>query len=100
MPVTGTVTAGNLPLDANGNVRTSVAPATTKYQFKTLLIYQCSLVNGVPDLCVTGTGESVETVLDSYSTQGYELFAIVPYSPGGGGCVNCGMAYTLRAPVP
>ena len=76
-------------------VQTSAALPTV-YQFQTVLAYACNPVNGQnTGFCVNGTGTSVESVLNTYSSQGYQLFAASPWSPGGG-CVNCGMVYTLR----
>lgn len=94
LPVTGTVAVSNLPLDANGNVRTSVAPDTTQYQFQTVIGQACAQVNYVPTDFCTANGATVESVLNSYSSQGYEVFAASPFAASG----NQGtlMVYTLR----
>jgi hypothetical protein len=76
-------------------VQTSAATLTV-HQFQSVLAYPCNPVNGQnTDFCVNGSGTSVESVLNSASIQGYQLFSASPWSPGGG-CVNCGMVYTLR----
>jgi hypothetical protein len=98
LAVSGTVNVGNLPLDANGNVRTSVAPDTAQYQFQSVIGGPCDAVNNVPTDFCTGSGATVESVLDTYSSQGYEVLAVSPLSVGINGIAGL-MVYTLKAPV-
>jgi hypothetical protein len=76
-------------------VQTNAATLTV-HQFQSVLAYPCNPVNGAnTDFCAYPSGTSVESVLNSASVQGYQLFSASPWSPGNG-CVNCGMVYTLR----
>ena len=80
-------------------VQTSAATQTV-HQFQTVLAYRCNLVNGeYTDFCATPNGVSVESVLNTYSSQGYQLFTASPFNDGGSGDQTfplSGMVYTLR----
>lgn len=105
LAVTGAVSVSNLPLDANGNVRTSVYPATTKFSYTYVLVYGCTPAIGTPpDLCVYGQynpgfpNQTVlaSTVLDTLGSQGFNVIAVTPglTAPNG----QSAFFYTLVGP--
>lgn len=83
---------------AKNPVPTVVEPDTTQYQFQSVIGYPCEPVNQVPTDFCTASGATVESVLDTYSSEGYEVLAVSPLSVGVNGIPGF-MVYTLRAPV-
>jgi hypothetical protein len=97
LPVSGTVTVENLPLDANGNVLVDVARDMTQYQFQSIVALQCVTTNGC-DFCTGSENTPIEQMLPTLSSRGYELVSVVPISAGIGS-INAAMSYTLTAPL-
>ena len=95
LPVTGTVNVGNLPLSPTGNVLVSIAPATIKYQFQSIVAFNCTTANGL-DYCYGAQNTPIEQTLTTLSGQGYELFSVVAVPS-----INQGssMLYTLQLPL-
>jgi hypothetical protein len=100
VPVSGSVAVTNLPLDAAGNVLTTVVPDTTQYQYQTVIADPCNFVAGGPTDYCTSAGDSIASVLGTYSSQGYELFSVFPGSTvNSSGLTVFYSVYTLRASV-
>jgi hypothetical protein len=113
LPVTGSVsitnsnvpvTVSNTPLPVEGTV--NIAPDTAQYKYQLVMGYPCNNnSNGsAQDFCTLPINQqgsvSVESVLNSYSSQGYELFSVT--EAGGATSSNPEapwLVYTLRAPV-
>jgi len=96
--VSGTVAVSNLPLDPKGNVLVDVAPDTTQYQYQLVVSAGCNDQDGIPGDFCTQDGNLVEVSLNTYSSQGYEVFAASPIAnPTQGNAFL--MVYTLRAPA-
>jgi hypothetical protein len=78
------------------------ANTQTVYHFQTVVAVPCGQTgNGGPptDLCVGSNGASVESVLDSYSSQGYALLLTttsVNWNNTNGAQAGGAVAYTLR----
>jgi len=95
LPVTGSVTVGNLPLDSRGNVLVTVASDTVQYQFQSIFALPCADTTGILDFCTGPQSDiPIEQTLTTDSSQGYELVSVVPtpqYNNSGPA-----MLYTLR----
>ncbi|MGD0213455.1 MAG: hypothetical protein ABSB87_09495 [Terriglobales bacterium] len=84
------------------NAATSAPLQAQTYQYQTVLTYSCNVQNEqYTDLCTTPTGASIESVLNTYSSQGYQLFAVssAVVCNYGENSLPCANVYTLRAPV-
>ena len=95
--VSGTVDMGNLPLDAQGNVRVSEAPESAQLDFTHLLVDVCT--SSPTNFCVpAGTDYvDVDAALANFSQQGWRLVE-VEFT----GSVTTGgrVLYTLNRPSP
>ena len=93
VPVSGTVDVGNLPLDAQGNVRVSEAPQSAQLDFTHLLVEVCT--QNPLDFCRSNNFIDVDAALANFSQQGWRLVE-VEFIP-----VNTGrVLYTLSRPSP
>ena len=97
VPVSGTVDVGNLPLDAQGNVRVSEAPQSAQLDFTHLLVDVCT--SSSTDFCVPAGPccVDVDAALANFSQQGWRLVEVEFITAGSGGGR---VLYTLSRPSP
>lgn len=98
VPVSGSVSVTDLPLDASGNLRTSTAPDTTVYTYVTLTAYPCytGVAAGVPgDFCDNSNYKRMAESLATLSSEGYSVISILPVA----GPDTPYLVYTLKAPA-
>ena len=64
--------------------------ATTQYNYETVMAIPCASLSYTPDLCVLGkfggsfsSPQFARDVLNSLSSQGWEVFSVTPLSGGG-----------------
>ena len=95
--VSGTVDVGNLPLDAQGNVRVSEAPQSSQLDFTHLLVDVCT--SSSTDFCVPAGPccVDVDAALANFSQQGWRLVEVEFITAGSGGGR---VLYTLSRPSP
>lgn len=104
--IEGTVNVENLPLDPQGNLRTSTQ-SPTRFAFKFLLLRMCLVAPSTAEpfgFCgqTTDIPVDINANLQNLGSQGWELLDVSVFQSSGSGFTNfelAGVLYTLRRPI-